>query len=148
MTKLSTIVGLVLLSSTLRAQHHPPRGDAMGFDQAAVAHHFLLKPNGGVIEVQVRDRKDAKTLDAIHTHLRHIAMMFADGNFEAPLVTHGEHPPGVETMQRLKSAIRYSYGDSKGGGRVEIVTKNAEALDAVHQFLRYQIREHHTGDPE
>jgi hypothetical protein len=37
---------------------------------------------------------------------------------------------------------------TEGGYRfVRIATSNAEALDAVHAFLRYQITEHKTGDP-
>jgi len=133
-----TLVALALLS----AQHHAPAGDAMGFDQNAAVHHFTIKPGGGAIEVQARDRRDTKTIDAIHMHLGHIATMFADGDFEAPFVTHGENPPGVGTLQRLKSAIRYSYVATKTGGRVEIATTNPEARDALHEFLRYQIAEH------
>jgi hypothetical protein len=30
---------------------------------------------------------------------------------------------------------------------VRITTGNRDALKAVHEFLRYQIREHKTGDP-
>jgi len=30
---------------------------------------------------------------------------------------------------------------------VRITTKDARALEAVHAFLRYQIKEHRTGDP-
>ena len=121
---------------------------AMGFDQDAVTHHFLLKPDGGVIEVRVRERSDVTNLNAIRAHLRDIAKQFADGRFDAPFATHAEVPSGVPTLQRLKSAIRYSYGERADGGRVEILTQNAEALDAIHQFLRYQIAEHRTGDPQ
>src|SRR5207253_2677012 len=32
------------------------------------------------------------------------------------------------------------------GGRVAITTNDRRALEAIHEFLRYQIREHHTGD--
>ena len=32
-------------------------------------------------------------------------------------------------------------------GRVDIVTTDAAALAGVHEFLRYQIAEHKTGDP-
>jgi hypothetical protein len=32
------------------------------------------------------------------------------------------------------------------GGRVNIVTTDAAALGAVHEFLKYQIVEHKTGD--
>ena len=142
MTHLLPIVAVAVLS----AQHHAPTGEAMGFDQDAAVHHFTITPAGGTIEVQARNRRDQKTIDAIHMHLSHIASMFADGDFEAPFVTHGENPPGVETLQRLKSAVTYSYVPTKTGGRVEIATTNPEARDALHEFLRYQIAEHKTGD--
>jgi len=39
------------------------------------------------------------------------------------------------------------YEDLAGGGRVVIHASDAKAVEAVHQFLHYQIREHGTGDP-
>jgi hypothetical protein len=33
------------------------------------------------------------------------------------------------------------------GGRMDIVTKDGDALAALHEFLAYQIKEHQTGDP-
>ena len=56
-------------------------------------------------------------------------------------------PPGVSDMQRLKQAISYDFTEIDNGGRVRITTKDARALEAVHAFLRYQIKEHRTGDP-
>jgi hypothetical protein len=50
-------------------------------------------------------------------------------------------------MAARKDAIRYRYDETPAGGRVSIVTTDAEALAAVHAFLRYQIVEHKTGDP-
>jgi hypothetical protein len=46
----------------------------------------------------------------------------------------------------LKSQIRYQFEPTPQGGRVFISTKNPQALAAVHDFLRFQIREHRTGD--
>src|SRR5438552_2766315 len=117
---------------------------AMGFDQDAVLHHFRLSANGGSIEVAVKDRSDAASLAAIRAHLKEIAGEFAAGRFDAPFATHGEVPPGVQTMQARKSAIAYRYQEMKGGGRVVIATTDREALAAVHEFLRYQIKEHKT----
>jgi hypothetical protein len=37
--------------------------------------------------------------------------------------------------------------ETENGGRVLIETKDAEALAAVHEFLRFQIEDHQTGDP-
>jgi hypothetical protein len=33
-----------------------------------------------------------------------------------------------------------------GGGRVRIKTPNKDALNAIHDFLTFQIQDHHTGD--
>ena len=132
MTNYSAIAVVSIAVSTVQAQHPPmPAGmtheqhlaqiqkdeemkkrgaAAMGFDQDAVTHHFLLKPDGGVIEVRVRERSDVTNLNAIRAHLRDIAKQFADGRFDAPFATHAEVPSGVPTLQRLKSAIRKAVG--------------------------------------
>jgi hypothetical protein len=120
---------------------------AMGFDQDAATHHFRLSATGGSIEVEAKSRQDAKTMAEIRSHLREIAKAFADGDFIKPLATHAEVPPGVPVMQAQKTAIAYRYEDTKRGGAVKIETSDAAALTAVHDFLRYQITEHKTGDP-
>jgi len=121
---------------------------AMGFDQETTVHHFLLRADGGAIEVSVRNSSDRSGRDQIREHLRDIAKAFAAGDFATPLATHGEMPPGAEAMQARRSAITYSYDERSGGGRVRIVTNDRVAVAAIHDFLRYQIREHATGDSE
>ncbi len=49
-------------------------------------------------------------------------------------------------MQRLKADIRFTFEELPQGGRVLINTTNHQALDAIHEFIRFQIREHQTGD--
>jgi hypothetical protein len=120
---------------------------AMGFDQDKASHHFTLTSKGGTVAVTANDASDITTRDHIRAHLQEIAAAFAKGDFEKPLMTHGEVPPGVAEMQRSNADIRYSYEQTDKGGTVRIVTSNERALDAVHEFLRYQIREHATGDP-
>lgn len=121
--------------------------DAMGFDQNGTTHHFKLSTTGGSIEVTVKNRNDATVVAAVRDHLRSIASDFGQGNFAKPFATHGEVPPGVTAMQRNNQAISYRYEDLEGGGVVRIDTTDGEALKAVHEFLRYQITEHGTGDP-
>jgi hypothetical protein len=124
------------------------RGEtAMGFSQTRTTHHFILKPDGGVIQVEASDPKDSESHEQIRQHLAHIARAFAAGDFETPALVHGRVPPGVPAMRRLKSEINYVYEETEGGGRVRIKTKNAEALAAIHDFLRFQITDHQTGDP-
>ena len=120
---------------------------AMGFDQDKATHHFTLTANGGMIVLSANDAADQTTRDQIRSHLQEIAQAFGQGVFEKPLMTHSEMPPGVATMQRLKTAISYTFETSERGGVVRIATSNADARDAVHDFLRYQIKEHATGDP-
>jgi hypothetical protein len=63
------------------------------------------------------------------------------------MLVHAETPPGVEVMRKLKTEITYRYKETDRGAMVQISTKNPDALNAVHEFLRYQIKEHMTGDP-
>ncbi len=101
------------------------RGDSvMGFDHAKTTHHFILTPSGGVIDVSANDKDDVASRDAIRTHLAHIAKMFADGNFDAPMLIHDRVPPGVPEMKRDPKSIRWTYEDTPAGGRVVAVTKN------------------------
>lgn len=124
------------------------RGEkAMGFSQTKTTHHFLLQPEGGMIQVETNHPKDTKNRRQIRVHLAEVAQSFSAGDFKKPLQTHGEMPAGVATMQRLKSDISFKYESTPKGGRVRIATNNAEALAAIHEFLRYQITDHQTGDP-
>ena len=50
-------------------------------------------------------------------------------------------------MTKLKGDISYAYEASPLGGRVVIRTSNKEALGAVHEFLKFQIKDHATSDP-
>jgi len=120
--------------------------EAMGFDQAATTHHFRLFSTGGAIEVTVKDPADEANRKFIRTHLKEIADQFAAGDFDKPLMTHGEMPDGVAGMSQRRSEISYTFEGLPEGGRVRIRTADRQALDAIHRFLRYQIREHHTGD--
>lgn len=124
------------------------RGDKhMGFDHLKTTHHFLLANDGGAIQVEVNDAKDTDSRDQIRRHLRHIAMMFSEGNFEVPMLTHEKTPPGSEIMQKLKGEISYKYKETDRGALIQISTANSEALQGIHEFLKFQIKEHMTGDP-
>ena len=120
---------------------------AMGFDQAKTTHHFRLTTEGGVIQVEVNDPNDTGSRDQIRQHLTHIARMFAEGNFDTPILVHAQMPPGVPVMQRLKTRIGYKFESTNQGGSVRISTSDPEALTAIHEFLHFQIKEHQTGDP-
>jgi hypothetical protein len=124
------------------------RGQAgMDFSQTATAHHFLLRADGGVIQVQAKDPQDEASPESIRHHLMHIAHAFASGDFDIPMFVHDETPPGAVEMKELKDKISYSFVETPEGGQVVIRTSDKRALEAVHKFLKYQIEQHHTGDP-
>jgi hypothetical protein len=131
------------------AQHLDARGKhVMGFDQQKTAHHFRLYDDGGAIEVGVKDAADTENLTAIRAHLPHIATMFAGGQFDAPMLVHDtKNVPGTADLARLKSRLHYNFVETPTGGRVDIVTTDKDALNALHAFLRFQITDHQTGDP-
>ncbi|MEN3331504.1 MAG: hypothetical protein V7641_869 [Blastocatellia bacterium] len=123
------------------------RGEkAMGFSQNATTHHFLLSPEGGIIQVETNEPNDKANRQNIREHLKHIAAMFGAGNFNIPMLVHNQVPPGVMTMEQLKGKITFAYEETGQGGRVRISTTDREALAAVHEFLRFQIKDHQTGD--
>ena len=123
------------------------RGDAgMGFSQDTTTHHFILRKNGGVIQVSANDPKDEASRDHVRMHLSHVAKMFSQGNFNIPMFIHDTTPPGVPTMEKLHTEIHYDYEQTDAGGKIVIDTANPKALDAIHNFLRFQISEHRTGD--
>jgi len=154
-----TLTLVSILTALAQAHHTMPPGmsheahlkqmgaAAMGFDQDKAAHHFRLRQDGGTIDVEARDPADAVTRQAIRTHLQDIAAAFGRGDFSKPFETHGEVPPGVKAMQRRRQFLQYRYEELPAGGRVVISTADVNARDAVFEFLRYQIREHATGDP-
>ena len=119
----------------------------MGFSQTATTHHFVLKPDGGIIAVSANDQRDAATRDQIRMHLAHIAQAFAEGDFDIPMFLHDQIPPGVPVMKRLAKEIHYQSHDTERGGEVSITSASPEAIRAIHDFLAFQIREHKTGDP-
>src|SRR5262249_23214120 len=100
---LSMLAMLLLAGTTAICQHHAPPepqgSSVMGCDQSQTEHHFSLFRDAGAIEVTVREPADGKNRDAIRSHLRHIAIMFADGDFDAPMLVHdSNHVPGTAIM--------------------------------------------------
>jgi hypothetical protein len=145
------LASLAAQSATTAQDQHAQmnsRGSmVMGFDRHRTAHHFYLYTDGGAIDVFITDVSDINDLNGIRAHLPHIATMFGHGDFDAPMMVHDtKDVPGTATLARLKDKIRYQYVETPKGGRVDITTNDPEALEAIHTFLTFQIRDHRTGD--
>jgi hypothetical protein len=142
------LAALTASAQTDHAHHDMEnRGNqGMGFAQDKTTHHFLLRKDGGAIQVIANSDDDKASIEHIRMHLEHIRAAFQSGDFNIPGFVHDQTPPGVPVMIKLKDQIHYKYEEMAQGGRVVISTENAEALGAVHNFLRFQITEHKTGD--
>jgi len=118
----------------------------MGFSHDKTTHHFELNYDGGVIDVRANDVHDTESRDQIRSHFHHMAQMFADGNFSAPMLVHGTDVPGTATMAHLKDQLHWDLQETPRGARIVVVADTKPALDALHDFLRFQIKDHDTGD--
>jgi hypothetical protein len=118
----------------------------MGFSHETTTHHFRLLKDGGEILVEANDPNDKGGIEQIRIQLSHIVSIFSNGNFNAPALIHDTNPPGVATMARLKSDIRYTVTETERGARIRILTSSPETTDAVHAFLLFQIIDHKTDD--
>jgi hypothetical protein len=105
-----------------------------------------LKPSGGAIQVEVNNASDASNRSNIRMHLAHIAQAFQGGDLDIPIFVHDTIPPGVQEMKTLRGTIHYSFEETLNGGRVVISSTDKADVQAIHQFLRFQIEEHKTGD--
>jgi hypothetical protein len=120
--------------------------DAMGFSHEKTTHRFLLFSDGGAIEVRANDPADKTSRDEIRMHLSHITEMFAAGNLNVLMFIHGTTPAGAPVMEKLHDQIHYKFQETEAGARVRIRTEDKQAIEAVHEFLKFQIAEHQTGD--
>ncbi|HJR61305.1 MAG TPA: hypothetical protein VJ813_17975 [Vicinamibacterales bacterium] len=149
------LCALAMLATPAAAQHDShhdrlnERGKRfMGFDQEAAGHRFLLVKEGGLIEVTAKDGSDAASIGQIRRHLTHIAGAFGKGDFDLPALVHDTKAvPGVEAMKKHAAALTFAFEPLDRGGQVRITAATPEAVAAVHEFLRFQIKDHKTGDP-
>jgi hypothetical protein len=49
-------------------------------------------------------------------------------------------------MTGLKDQLHWDLRETPRGARIMITADNKAALDAVHEFLRFQIEDHKTSD--
>jgi hypothetical protein len=102
---------------------------------------FESLPDGGRIVLR-RDTIDAAGEATIRAHLNEIRERFAKGDFTLPGVVHAMKVPGTDVMAARKDRIRYVMEPLERGGQVRIITRDAEAVKAIHEFLAFQRVDH------
>ena len=115
--------------------------DAMGVDQYTSAHRFEPLPDGGRIELQ-RDTADRAGVETIRAHMRDIADRFSHGDFTIPGFVHAGQVPGTRVLAERKAQVTYEVRELPGGAEVRIRATDPVAVDAVHEFLAFQRRDH------
>lgn len=118
----------------------------MGFSHEKTTHHFELTQDGGLIEVRANDLSDTESRDQIRGHFHHIVQMFAAGNFNVPMLVHAQDVPGTAVMSQRKDELHWNLVETPRGAKILITADTKAAIDAVHEFLRFQIADHKTGD--
>jgi predicted aspartyl protease len=113
-----TIGAAILLTSTLG----PIRAEKLG----PSARRVLLDTEGGAIELRVEHPKDTQTRDALRQQLQE----------QVRTGVASETP----AMQQHGNEIQYRYENTPLGGKIHIIAKNREAVQAVREFLHLEMR--------
>jgi hypothetical protein len=121
--------------------------EAMGVDQYTSSHVFEPLPDGGRIVLR-RDVPDSAGVAAIRDHMRLIAERFGAGDFALPGFVHAQPVPGTAVMAARRDHISYTASAVPNGAELRITTTDSAALAAVHEFLAFQLREHHAAAHE
>lgn len=120
-------------------------GVAMGVDQYTSSHVFKPLPDGGRIELQ-RDTDDSAGTAQIRRHMQQIVAQFSNGDFRLPGFVHAETVPGTATMAAKRAVISYTVESLPRGAAVRLRSDDADAVQAIHDFLAFQRRDHHAPD--
>ena len=152
-TRLSLALGLTLLIACGRGGAKDTdefsalqtRGaHVMGVNQYTSAHVFEDLPDGGRVVLERADVSDTADIATIRAHMRDIAAAFRAGDFTKPFEVHAQTVPGTDVMSAKRAVISYDASERPRGGEVRIRSSDPAAVAAIHEFLAFQRREHHT----
>jgi hypothetical protein len=117
---------------------------AMGVDQYTSTHLFQPLPDGGRIELQ-RDTADSAGRLRILEHMEQIAAAFGAGDFAVPGFVHAREVPGTAVMAARRAKISYVVESLPRGAAVRLISVDSSAIEAIHEFLAFQRRDHRAG---
>jgi hypothetical protein len=116
--------------------------DVMGVDQYTSQHVFEDLLDGGRVILERADSTDAVAIAQIRAHMRDILADFSRGDFSKPFGVHAQQVPGTAVMAERRDSLTYEVFDRAKGAELRIITSDAVALKAVHEFLAFQRMDH------
>lgn len=115
----------------------------MPFDLEKTTHVFSKTPKGGLQQVVVKDKSDAKQIGLIRAHLSEISGDFKRGDFSKPARIHGEDMPGSAELKSAKPGqIKIQYEELPDGAQIGYSTSSPELINAIHQWFDAQLSDH------
>jgi hypothetical protein len=116
---------LALWSGSAVAQVTDP-----AFNLPDATQHIVLTRTGGVIIAEAVNPEDPANTNLIQTRLAQAAMT------------------GLPELKTLGATVKYTFESTWDGAQIVIRTGDPAALDAIHDLLRFRIRELNTGDSD
>jgi hypothetical protein len=120
----------------------------MGVDQYTSQHVFEDLLDGGRIILEREDSTDTAAIAQIRSHMREILADFTRGDFSKPFGVHAQQVPGTVVMAERRDSLTYEVFDRPKGAELRIMTSDAVALKAVHEFLAFQRMDHRAAGHE
>ena len=142
------------IAQTEMASVQAPRAEALsrnsqllGFDLNKTNQHFYLYKNGGAIDISAKNIDDVGSIAAVRRFLEKQEKAFAAGDIELQKQVYTELPPSLLIIRKLKNEISFSYTSTDEGGALRMFTINNKARDAIHEYLKHEIKANQTDDP-
>jgi len=77
--------------------------------------------------------------------MQQIESQFAAGDFRLPGYVHAREVPGTAIMAAKRAVITYAVESLPRGAALRVRSDDAEAVQAIHEFLAFQRQDHHAA---
>jgi hypothetical protein len=114
----------------------------MPFDLVRTTHFFDDTPSGGIETVTANDKKDARQIALIRSHLAEEAKRFGRGDFADPAKIHGQDMPGLAALARAGDRLQVKYRKLPAGASLSYVSVDAAVIADVHAWFAAQRADH------
>jgi len=114
----------------------------MPFDLARTTHFFDDTPGGGIETITANDKKDARQIALIRSHLAEEAKRFGRGDFSDPAKIHGQDMPGLDVLARAGDKLQVKYRKLPAGASLSYASADAAVIAGVHAWFAAQRSDH------